>query len=342
MTHRSTTARVWQYSQTTNGVENHLELKSQPIPEPNRNQHLIRIIKSTLNAADYKFAETPFIGSLLVRKPACPGLDVAGEIVIPASGSPFQKGQLVFGQPDRGLIAKGGLAEYSTATKDDVVAIPDGVSISDAVALPVAAVTAYQTITSTRLREGDWILYNGGAGGVGTMAIQIAKLLGYNIAVTCSTRNVDLCKGLGADEVIDYTRSNIIEQLSSLSHKFDLVIDGVGNDHDLYWKCDRFTNSGASFLTIGISMGLRDVGFMLLSNVLPLSLGGQSRKLVPFATKVNAEDMQRVVTWVAEGKLKVIIDSRYSMRQVPEAMRRLKEGRSRGKIVIDVAEDSLP
>lgn len=335
MSDEPSTARIWQYSKTAGGLESHLQLKTKAIPTPKPDQCLVRVIATSLNPVDYKIAETPVIGTLAVSKPATPGIDIAGEIVVPASGSTLKRGQLVFGASNGALPAGGGLAEYVLAAKDRVVEIPTGVSPIDAASLPVAAVTAYQAI-SPNIKPGQRMMWNGGSGGVGVIGIQVAKILGAHITVTCSTRNAELCRSLGADDVVDYTKGDVIAALKA-GNKFDLVVDGVGNDHALYRNCDTYMNPGAKYVYIAFSPGLRDISFMFTAAWIPSFLGGQKTKIVFLFADLKVDDMRQVINWMADGKLKASIDSRFPMEKVPDAFRKLKTGRARGKIVIDVA-----
>lgn len=317
-------------------MENNLELVSDKIPEPKPNQHLIRVVAAALNAVDYKLVEIPILGGFLASKPATPGVDIAGEIVVPAAESNFKRGDRVFGVGGAGLAASGGLAEYALANKNEVALIPEGVSYADAAALPVAAVTAYQGI-KPYVKQGDRILFNGGSGGVGLVATQIAKILGCHITVVCSTRNIDLCKSMGADEAVDYTKGNLIESLTNIGYKFDHIFDGIGGNHSLYWKSDQYANPGARFIYIGFTIPT-DIPFAAMAAVLPTFLGGQKTKLVVHFAQPNMDDLDAVGKWAQEGKVKSRIDSRLPMKEAPEGYKKLRTNRTTGKILIDVAE----
>jgi NADPH:quinone reductase-like Zn-dependent oxidoreductase len=125
------TIRAWQYSSTKGGLEKNLKINpSTPLPKPNPTQNLVQVIATALNPVDYKPAEIPLVGRLIVPSPATPGLDFAGCIVTPAAGSPFKRGQLVFGVSASTPLAGGALAEFTLTEKESTVALPEGVDPS--------------------------------------------------------------------------------------------------------------------------------------------------------------------------------------------------------------------
>nr|POE93211.1 zinc-type alcohol dehydrogenase-like protein c16a3.02c [Quercus suber] len=327
------TIRIWRYAKTQGGLENHLKLHSVALPQPKPDQHLVQILATALNPVDYKPAEAPLFGSLLVRKPATPGIDISARIIVPAAGSPLKPGQFVVGGATNNPFAGGGLAEFTATGQDLLMPLPDGVDPVDAAGIPVAGLTAYQTIVP-HVKKGDHLLLNGGSGGVGVFGIQIAKTIGVHVTVTCSTRNIELCKQLGADEVVDYTAGDVARQLSALKYKFDHVIDNVGSDHTLYWRAHEYTRVGALYVNVASSPALSDLWFMVQARFLPSFLGGGKRKLMGFFAQQKLEDIQQLAAWVQEGQIKPVIDSKFAFEQAPDAFRRLKTGRARGKILV--------
>jgi NADPH:quinone reductase-like Zn-dependent oxidoreductase len=164
----------------------------------------------------------------------------------------------------------------------------------------------------------------------------LAKAIGCHVTVTCSSRNAELCKTLGADEIVDYTKGDIIDSLKKLPYKFNHIVDGVGSDKRLFWKCDQFTVPGAKLVYIAFAPS--DIPFVAQAKILPTFLGGQSRELVVMFAELKAESLEKVVNWVHEGKIKAVIDSQHRFGDVPEAIRKVKTGRARGKVVVKVAE----
>ncbi|TVY35167.1 Zinc-type alcohol dehydrogenase-like protein, partial [Lachnellula occidentalis] len=263
-----------------------------------------------------------------------------GRIVTPAPGSLLQRGDLVFGAAGTSPFAGGALAEFTIADKDNVVRVPDGVSLLDAAAVPIAGLTAYQTIVP-RVKKGDHIFINGGSGGTGVFGIQIAKAVGCHVTTSCSTPNVELCRSLGADVVVDYRKGSVAEALKANGILFDHIVDNVGSDDmELYWKCHEFTKPGAVYILIAGSPSLSGLVENVKMKFLPGFLGGGQRKLEGFFTSKKAADLTQIGVWMAEGKVKAVIDSKFSFEEAPKAFERLRTGRSRGKIVVDVASET--
>jgi len=290
----------------------------------------------SLNPVDYKPAEIPVVGRLLVPKAATPGLDFVGCVVTPAANSPFTRTQLVFGVAGTSPVAGGALSEFCLVQKNHAVALPEGVAPVDAATVGVAALTAYQSIVP-KVKKGDKIFINAGSGGTGVFGIQIAKALGCYVATSCSTENVELCKSLGADEVVDYKKTNVIDALVASGHKFDHVVDNVGTDTALYFRCHEFMQPAAVFVMVGGSPTFQSLANMAKTRLLPGFLGGGKRRLEGFVPASRPEDIAQIGEWMKEGKVKSVIDSKFSYEDVPKAFERLKTGRTKGKIVIDVA-----
>lgn len=306
-----------------------------PIPKPN--QHLVQMIACALNPVDYKPAELAVVDRFINTKPATPGIDFAGRIIKPIPGSPYQPGQLVFGIAGEKLpIAGGGLAEYGTVLPHALAPIPEGLDPLDAATIGIAGLTALQTIGS-ELKTGDKIFINGGSGGTGVFGIQIAKAQGLFVTTTCSTPNIALCRSLGADEVIDYKKGNIIQALKDSGHKFDRVIDNVGGNLDLYWKCHEFTTPKAKFVQVAGEPSLKNLSESLKTRLLPGFLGGGKRAKQGFLAKVNTEDLAKLAEWMREGKVKAVIDTKFPFEEAVQAFEKLKTGRSKGKLVVQVA-----
>lgn len=330
------TGRTWQYTTTHSGLEKNLFLNpANPLPHPKPSQHLIQVIAVALNPVDYKPAEVALMSRFMIPKPATPGNDFAGRIVHPASGSSLQPGQLVFGATAKTPFAAGALSEFAIAEASQTVAIPKGVDPVDAAGIAVAGSTAYQCIVP-RVKPGDRVFINGGSGGTGTFGIQIAKKAGCYVATTCSTPNVELCKSLGADLVVDYKKGSVIEALKASGVKFDLVVDNVGN-FDLYWKSHLFTSPKAAFV---MAAGTPSLSFMyntMKVRLWPRWLGGGKRSYSGFFAEARADELERIAQWMAEGEVKAVIDSKWAFEDAVKAFEKLKTGRARGKVVIDVA-----
>lgn len=223
------TMRAAQWTTTSGGIDKNLRLN--PAAALPRNAHslpkhstLVKVAYATPNPVDYKLAETlPFIFS----KPAIPCLDYSG-VVVDSTLPHLKTGELVFGKTEP--PAFGALAEYLVVDKEGCVPLPDDVSLKDAACVGVVGLTAYQCL-APYVKEGGKVFINGGSGGTGTFGIQIAKALGCQVTTTCSGPNVELCKSLGADAVIDYRSEDPVAALKRAGKQYDLVVGALEHDH---------------------------------------------------------------------------------------------------------------
>ncbi len=160
------------------------------------------------------------------------------------------------------------------------------------------------------------------------------------MTTTCSTANVELCKSLGADEVVDYKTESVVEVLKASGQKFDHVIDNVGTDSKLYWRCHEYTKPGTVYVMVGGTPSFRFVVDTLKYRLWPAFLGGGKRKFSGFFPKPSFEDLKQIAMWMKEGKVKPVIDQMFPFEQAPKAFEKLKTGRAKGKIVVDVASET--
>jgi NADPH:quinone reductase-like Zn-dependent oxidoreductase len=235
----------------------------------------------------------------------------------------FRKGDAVFG------VARGTCAEYVCASQSHVVAKPANVSFEQAAAVPVAGLSALQSLRDKgHVRAGDKVLINGAAGGVGTFAVQIAKSLGADVTGVCSTRNVEIVRSIGANHVIDYTRDDFTKGEA----RYDVIIDCVGN-HSFFEKKRVVTPRGVVVMVGGparLSSILR-----ALFGIFALSLF-TSRRFARFLAKVTKEDLTLLAELLRTGKVTPVLDTPYRLSEVVNALRHLDDGHARGKIVVSV------
>ncbi|KAL4806385.1 hypothetical protein BDV18DRAFT_160452 [Aspergillus unguis] len=339
------TMKAWLYASTSPSVTHNLEFTPTartPQPPSHPSQLLIKVHCTSLNPADYKVPQqSTILGKpLICNLPASPGLDFSGEVVAvhPNHNGEFKPDDRVFG-----CLARprqfGTTAEYVLAETNDTVHLPAGVSFDDGACLGVAARTAYQSlkgyITPDASRgQQQKVLINGGSGGCGVFAIQIAKSLGAHVVTTCSGRNAELVRGLGADEVLDYTAVNVTDALKERGQVFDHVVDHIGLPGDLYAEAHHFLKEGGVWVQVGAA-GIMTAVWRLLT---PRWLGGGRRWFVALMMKNSKEDLGVVGDLVNEGKLRVIKEPVYGFAQVKEAYEKLGSGRARGKIVVRVVE----
>lgn len=330
-----------QFSSTSGGLEKHLKFNPTASPPPSTlsaEQVLVEVISMSLNPVDYKVPELPLLGGFMVPKPASPGIDYCGRVVCAGSGLKpiLQPGQLVFGRLDQ-PIKFGTLGQYITAQRSGCVALPAGVDPDQAATVGTAALTAYQCIVPN-VKSGDKVFINGGSGGTGVFGIQIAKVKGCHVTTSCSTPNVQLCKDLGADEVVDYRTTNVSQELKSRGQQFALVVDNVGEPHDLYKASDRFLKESGKYVQIGVPLSVSWM-FGLLSRMWrPAFLGGGKRMLELLQVKNNENDLEQIGEWMKEGKVRTVIESTFALEDAAKAYEKLKTGRTRGKIVVHVTE----
>lgn len=334
------TMRAWQYTETQAGLENTLTLASNVrVPSPKPDEHLVKILSVSLNPLDHKVAEMPFFHRFLVPKPAIPGTDFCGEIVKPAAGSALKEGQLIFGVSSKQIFAGAALAEYAAVPISTTTVLPEGVSLAEAAGIPIAGLTGCQS-TVPFIKSGSRVFINGGSGGTGIFGIQIAKQAGAHVTTSCSAANVELCKSLGADEVIDYRSQNVATALKRQAKEtapFDLIVDNVGADYNLFFQTQSSLSTDGIFILVAASPSLAFGSFMLKAKLLPGFLGGAKRKLVPMFAKVNSEELQQIARWLPEKEVKVVIDSTFAFEDTKDAIKKLKSHRARGKIIVEVA-----
>ncbi|KAF9886998.1 hypothetical protein FE257_010614 [Aspergillus nanangensis] len=328
--------KAWLYTSTAGGLEKNLHLDPQArMPGALRDdQILVKVISASLNPADYKVTELGGWGTVskvVVPRPATPGMDFCGRVVIAApSVKDVKRGQLVYGTI--GIPSQfGSMGEYLITKASTTAPLPDGLDPDDAAAVGVAAQTAYQSVVPY-VSRGDNVFINAGSGGCGIFAIQMAKLLGCQVTTTCSTQNAEFCKSLGADEVIDYTVEDVVAVLKGKGQVFDHVVDHMGTPEALYRECDAFLRPGKAFVQVG-----GPVSTFADRLVRPSFLGGGKRKYVILLFKNRKEEVVQIGEWIRQGKIKVVIDSTFELDDAVKAIERLKTSRSRGKIIIHVS-----
>jgi len=314
------------------GTADVLRLEDIEKPNPADDEILVRIRAAAVNPLDWHTMRgTPYImriGSGL-RKPKVTrlGVDYAGTVeAVGRNVTQFKPGDDVFGG------RTGALAEYVSARADRAVVLkPANLTFEQAASVPVAAITALQGLRDKgKIQPGQKVLINGASGGVGTFAVQIAKTFGADVTGVCSTRNVEMVRSLGADQVIDYTR----EDYTRSEQSYDVILDNVGNRALLDNR--RILNPDGKYVLIGgggpddgrwIGPFVKPIGALVLSPFVSQDMGMMLADL-------NKNDLTFLGDLMQEGKVTPVIDRRYRLSEAPEAIRYLEEGRARGKVVI--------
>ena len=329
--------RAWQFSATGGGIEANMKLNDKATPPPAKlspDQVFVEIISMSLNPVDYKLPEVPLLGRMIVSKPASPGLDYCGRVVSAGSKADVKPGQIVFGRLD-GPTQFGTLAECIVVKRDGAVPLPEGIDLDHAAAVGTAGITAYQCIVPFA-KAGDKIFINGGSGGTGTFGIQFAKAIGCHVTTSCSTPNVQLCKDLGADEVIDYKTSDLTKELRAKGQIFSLAVDNVGKPDDLYTASHHFLTQDGKYVQVGAGMSLGAVYSLVSRMFWPRLLGGGQRPFQFLGVASKYDDFIKIGEWMKDGKVRSVIDTVYEFSDGPKAYAKLRTGRAKGKIVVHV------
>lgn len=316
----------------TYGSPDVLQLKEVPMPTPKHGEVLVKIIAAAANAADWHLLRPdPFLVRLEMGlfKPnkTILGGDIAGVVEAVGAGvTMFKSGDAVYG--DLSGCGMGGYAEYVSVPERYLAMKPTNLSFEQAAAIPMAGITALQGLRDAgKVQAGQKVLINGASGGVGTFAVQIAKALGAEVTAVCSTGKVEMVRSLGADYVIDYKK----EDFTLGSEKYDLIV--AANGYHTLWQYRRVLRPHGIYVMIG-GTNAQIFQALLLGPLLSM-MGRQQFKTV--VAKPNRADLDLMRALVEEGKVTPMIDRRYPLSEVAEAIRYLERGHAQGKVVINVA-----
>lgn len=299
---------------------NKLTLRDVENPIPKDDEILVEMLAASVNAADYRMMQMGF-----APKNKIFGADVSGIVeAIGKNVSKFKPGDQVIGElSNHGF---GGFAQYVAAPENAFVMKPKNISFEEAAALPLAATTALQAVRDKGLlKNGNKVLIIGCSGGVGSYALQIAKYYGANVTGVCSTKNEAHIRSLGADEVIDYSKT----ELSQLKDSYDLVL-GVNGSYPLR-LCKRLLKPHGRYVMIGGSLGhiFKSIFFGWI-----MSLG--SRKMDFLSAKSNTDDLEFISKLAEEGRIRPMIDKIFGLGETADAIRYITEHHAMGKVIIKV------
>ena len=314
--------------QDTYGSPDVLELKDIDRPEPGEGEVLVRVAAAGVDPGVWHLLSgLPYALRLMgfgLRAPKVRvrGRDVAGTVeAVGASVTRFRPGDAVFG------ISEGSFAEYTCAPEDRFVAKPDGLSFEEAAAVPISALTALQAVRAGRVTSGKRVLIIGAAGGVGSFAVQLARSAGAHVTGVCSTGKVDLVRSLGADEVVDYTRSG-------LGSGYDVILDTAGN-RPLSLLRRSLTPAGTLVIVGGEGGGrlLGGVDRVLRASLLSLFV---RERLVGLFSRERLVDLEFLRSLVGDGSLRVVIDRSFPLVAASAAVVYVHGGHCAGKVVVTV------
>ncbi|MBA1427993.1 NADP-dependent oxidoreductase [Pseudomonas orientalis] len=310
-----------------------------PDPAVGVNDVLIQVHAASVNPLDSKISTGEFKLILPYRFPLILGNDLAGVVVrTGASVTRFKPGDEVYARPPESRI--GTFAELIAVNENAVAFKPSNLNMAEAASIPLAALTAWQVLVETaQVKKGQKVLIHAGSGGVGTLAIQLAKHLGAFVATTTSTANVEWVKALGADVVVDYKQQDFANELRD----FDVVLNSLGSD--VLEKSLKVLKPGGQLISLSgpptaqfaQAQGLSWV----LGQVMRLLSSGIRRKArkrgVSYAflfMHADGRQLQHVTALIEAGVIKPVIDRSFPFESTAEALRYVDQGRAKGKVTI--------
>ncbi|MFI8535092.1 NADP-dependent oxidoreductase [Streptomyces aquilus] len=316
-----------------------------PKPTVGARDVLVRVSAASINPLDKMVRNGQFKQILKYKRPFVLGHDVAGVVTqVGSAVHGFKVGDEVYARPRD--LRVGGFAEYIAIDVDDVAPKPASLTLQEAAAVPLVALTAWQVLVErAHVKPGQKVLVHAGAGGLGSTVIQLAKHLGATVATTANTRSEELVRSLGADIVVDYTK----EDFSTVLSGYDLVLDSLGGAN--LEKSLTVLKPGGLAISV---VGPPDAGFAkqlgapavlgLVMNTLSRKIRKQAKKLgVRYEflwMRANGSQLRKLGALYDSGKLRPVIDSTFPFDQTLEAMAYVEQGRTKaGKVVVSMAPD---
>ena len=320
-----------------------LEVQEVSLPTVGANHILIKTHSASFNPIDYKILRGDFKAMGKIQFPRGIGRDVSG--VIKEVGEKVKQlkvGNKVYSRIDDNFV--GTMAEYVISNASDVALIPSNLNHEEAASIPLVGLTSYQALIDiAKLSAGENILIHAGSGGIGTIAIQLAKHLGAKVTTTTSTKNVGLVKDLGADKVIDYTKHSYLDE----GAKFDVVFDTLGGKHTL--DSFKVLKDGGRVVSISGDLDSVTTKQLGLNKVVRFLLALKVKKVTKAASKMgaiyrfllmspNGAQLKELAKLYESGSIKPVIDKTYNFDDSIKALDYLAKGRARGKVVVKVGQ----
>ncbi|MFI5270856.1 MAG: NADP-dependent oxidoreductase [Candidatus Saccharimonadales bacterium] len=293
-------------------------LMETPLPKLESNQVLVKVVAASINPFDYKVRNGAYQAYFPVDLPAILGGDVAGTVEdVGAEVTGFSKGDEVYGSANA-AGSHGSFAEYTAVNAAQLSAKPKTIDFIESATLPLVAASAYQALVDViGLKEGQKILIHGGAGGIGSVAIQIAHSIGAYVTATVSSNDLEYVKTIGADEAIDYRSEDFTETVKD----YDAVFDTVGGETNK--KSYQVLKAGGQLASM---LDPEDEELSKKFNI----------KYHHISTKVTSERLNKIAELVDSGKLKAAVDKTFSLDQINEAFVQAESKHTRGKIVLTI------
>jgi NADPH:quinone reductase-like Zn-dependent oxidoreductase len=315
------------------GTVDVVELREVDTPQPIDDQVLVRVRAASVNRGDLDGIKPRpgfvrlFMGVRAPRQPRI-GLDAAGEVEAVGPGTTrFKPGDRVFG--DMFSFGAGSFAEYVCAPERAFMPIPSALTFEDAATLPHSAVLSVQGLRlrdGRTIKHGDRVLIDGASGNVGPFSVQVAKAMGAEVTGVARTEKLDFVRSLGADHVIDYTTTDYTKG----RERYDWIVDT--DSHHSLLAVRRALLPGGVYVTLG-GTAWPILGSIVAAPILGRATG-RSMGLLLWWKPFHPPDVERVLQLVAEGKVRPVIDRRFPLDQVVDALRCVDEGRARGKVLV--------
>ncbi len=318
-----------------------LQFSQSPEPELRENDVMVQIHAASVNVLDAKIRDGEFKFVLPYRLPLILGNDLAGVVVRVGAGvQGFKPGDAVYARPNQDRI--GTFAQYICVDEADIAMKPRNLTMEEAASLPLVALTAWQVLVErANLRKGQKVLIHAGSGGVGVIAIQLARHIGAFVATTTSAANIDLVKSLGADVVVDYKTENFEEIL----HDYDVVLNSL--DKDTLEKSLRVLKPGGKLISISgppdpVFAREKSLNWSLRQVVRLLSLRIRrkaKRRNIDYSflfMTANGAQLARITALIETGDIRPVVDRVFPFEQTNDAMAYVETGRAKGKVVITI------
>ena len=320
-----------------------LEIQEVPIHSIAPNQILIKTHASSFNPLDYKIVRGDFKAMRKIQFPKGIGRDVSGVIEqVGEKVEKFKAGEKVCSRIDESLV--GTMADYVISNADDVSLVPSNLKHEEIAGIPLVGLTSYQALVDVaKLLPGENILIHAGAGGVGSIAIQLAKHLRAKVTTTTSTKNIGLVQKLGADNIIDYTKQSYLEE----GPKFDVVFDTLGGKYTL--DSFKVLKKGGRVVSIAGDVDSITTKQLGLNRIIRFLLRLKAKKVTNAASKIgakyrfllmspNGDQLKKLVELYESGSIKPVIDKTYKFDESIQALEYLSKGRAKGKVVVKFIE----
>ena len=323
------------------GNINDVQLGEQSTPVLTENDVLIKVHAASINPLDLRVLEGEFKAILHVQFPFILGNDFAGTVVqVGENVTQFKIGDEVYAKTDN----NGAFAEYTVIQESSLALKPQNISMEQAAALPLVGLTSWQALVEiAKVKAGQKVLIHAGSGGVGSIAIQLAKSLGATVATTTSSKNSSWVKGLGADIIIDYKTMDFEQELKD----YDVVLDTQGGK--ILEKSLNVLKRGGRLISIS---GPPDHAFVEVVNpnwflkcVIPLlswSIRHKAKKRdISYSflfMQPNGQQLSEISKLVESGKINPVVDKTYTFSEIKDAFHYVNTGRAKGKIVLKISE----